>query len=175
MIAPNIEVDLTRCRADHSFVFALRCRARLFANCLAHHIGHGKPQRILLQGLVHHRPVVAATSSRARLECRQHGIICFMVKRDLPLISTCSFVSWSTTLARLGSAYRALFRRQLDAEATSDVRQALRLGIPLGSERFVDVICARLGIRRNTGKRGRIAGDATDSRPVHTEQQGFGF
>ena len=51
------------------------------------------------------------------------------------------------------AAYRALFRPQLDAEAASDVREALKLGMPLGSERFAEAICARLGIRRNTGKR----------------------
>jgi putative transposase len=51
------------------------------------------------------------------------------------------------------SAYRALFRPQLDADA----------------------ICARLGIRRNTGKRGRKLGDETESPPVRIEQQGFGF
>ncbi|MDO8789728.1 MAG: hypothetical protein Q7J42_16760 [Sulfuritalea sp.] len=73
------------------------------------------------------------------------------------------------------SAYRALFRRQLDAAAASEVRQALRLGMPLGSERFADAVCARLGIRRNTGKRGRTPGEDPTSRTALTEQQGFGF
>jgi putative transposase len=72
-------------------------------------------------------------------------------------------------------AYRALFRPQLDAEATSEVRQALKLGMPLGSERFAETICARLRIRRNTGKRGRAPGDEPESRTAPTEQQGFGF
>jgi putative transposase len=72
-------------------------------------------------------------------------------------------------------AYRALFRPQLDAEAASEVREALKLGMPLGSERFAETICARLGIRRNTGKRGRVPGNEPDSRPVRAEQQGFGF
>ena len=72
-------------------------------------------------------------------------------------------------------SYRALFRPQLDAEAASEVRQALKLGMPLGNERFAEAICARLGIRRNTGKRGRTPGDEADSRPARLEQQGFGF
>ena len=73
------------------------------------------------------------------------------------------------------SAYRVLFRPQLDAEAASEVREALKLGIPLGSQRFAEAICARLGIRRNTGKRGRAPGDKPESRTALTEQQGFGF
>ncbi|MCX7167619.1 MAG: hypothetical protein NTV11_15280 [Rhodocyclales bacterium] len=72
-------------------------------------------------------------------------------------------------------AYRALFRPQLDAEAASEVRQALKLGMPLGNERFAEAICARLGIRRNSGKRGRTPGDEPESRTALTEQQGFGF
>ncbi len=72
-------------------------------------------------------------------------------------------------------AYRALFRPQLDAEAASEVRDALKLGMPLGSERFAETICARLGLRRNTGKRGRAPRDERESRPARVEQQGFGF
>jgi hypothetical protein len=53
--------------------------------------------------------------------------------------------------------------------------EALRLGMPLGSERFAEAICARLGIRRNSGKRGRKPGDETESPPLRVEQQGFGF
>lgn len=73
------------------------------------------------------------------------------------------------------NAYRALFRPQLDADAASDVRLALKLGMPLGSERFAATICARLGIRLNTGKRGRAPGDERESPMALTEQQGFGF
>ena len=71
--------------------------------------------------------------------------------------------------------YRALFRPQLDDDAASDVREALKLGMPLGSERFAETICARLGIRRNTGKRGRATSEERDAATVATEQQGFGF
>ena len=73
------------------------------------------------------------------------------------------------------NAYRALFRPQLDDDAASEVREALKLGMPLGSERFAEAICARLGVRRNTGKRGRVPGDELDTQPVPTEQHGFGF
>ena len=57
------------------------------------------------------------------------------------------------------SAYRSLFRPQLDAAA--DIRQALQLGMPVGNNgRFAEAICARAGIRRNSGKRGRPVGGA---------------
>jgi len=68
-----------------------------------------------------------------------------------------------------------LFRPQLDGDAASEVREALKLGMPLGSERFAEAICARLGMRRNTGKRGRAPGDERGSPIALTEQQGFGF
>ena len=71
--------------------------------------------------------------------------------------------------------YRTLFRPQLDDDAASEVREAMRLGMPLGSERFAETICARLGIRRNTGRRGRAPGDERESPMALTEQQGFGF
>lgn len=74
------------------------------------------------------------------------------------------------------AAYRALFRPELDAEAAADIRKALQLGMPVGNERFADLICGRLGIRRNTGQRGR------PNRPVDevnaqamTSQPDFGF
>ncbi len=73
------------------------------------------------------------------------------------------------------AAYRALFRPQLDAEAASDIRDALKLGMPLGSERFLETICARLGVRHNSGRRGRSRGENTPPPVPQTEQQGFGF
>lgn len=73
------------------------------------------------------------------------------------------------------TAYRALFRPQLDLDAASEVREALKLGMPLGSQRFAATVCAQLGVRRNTGKRGRAPRDERDSLPVRIEQQGFGF
>lgn len=38
-----------------------------------------------------------------------------------------------------------------------------------------EAICARLGIRRNSGKRGRTPGGDPESRPAPAEQQGFEF
>ena len=73
------------------------------------------------------------------------------------------------------AAYRALFRPQLDEEAADDIRAALRLGMPLGSERFAEAICARLGVRRNSGKRGRAAGEAKPQGRHALEQHDFGF
>lgn len=71
--------------------------------------------------------------------------------------------------------YRALFRPQLNEEAASEIREALKLGMPLGSDRFSEAICAQVGIRRNSGKRGRIAGEGRGADASLREQQGFGF
>ena len=54
-------------------------------------------------------------------------------------------------------------------------RNVMLTPLVAGSERFAEAICARLGIRRNTGKRGRTPGDERESPMVLTEQQGFGF
>ncbi|MDP3515100.1 MAG: transposase [Sulfuritalea sp.] len=78
---------------------------------------------------------------------------------DTRLTPHSAYLGLDVGFASCCAAYRALFRPQLDADAASDVRQALRLGMPLGSERFAEAICARLGIRRNTGKRGRTHAD----------------
>lgn len=71
-------------------------------------------------------------------------------------------------------AYRALFRPQLDSEAAADIREALNLGMPLGGERFAETLCAKLGIRWNSGKRGRARGKA-QGQQSGLEQGDFGF
>jgi putative transposase len=43
------------------------------------------------------------------------------------------------------TAYRALFRPLLDTEAAVDIRQALRLGMPVGQGRFAEEVCAKKG------------------------------
>ncbi len=53
------------------------------------------------------------------------------------------------------SAYRALFRAQLDAEAISDIRLALNQNQPLGNERFYRHIEQMTGQRRESKPRGR--------------------
>lgn len=78
------------------------------------------------------------------------------------------------SLAR-GQAYRALFRPQLDAEAAADIGQALRLGMPVGHGRFAEAICEQLGIRFNSGKRGRPLATGDDSPWQAETQQDFGF
>ena len=56
--------------------------------------------------------------------------------------------------AKVGAGGTAKSRlRQTKSGAASDVRELLKLGMSLSSERFAQAICARLGIRRNTGKR----------------------
>lgn len=76
------------------------------------------------------------------------------------------------------AAYRALFRTELDAEAVDDIHKALQLGMPLGSECFAEAICTRLGIRHNSGRRGRpVRPDEMADTPVQTPagQGDFGF
>jgi putative transposase len=52
-------------------------------------------------------------------------------------------------------AYRALFRSELDEEALADIRLALSQGQPPGSERFSEIMCAAVGVRRAQRKPGR--------------------
>ena len=98
-----------------------------------------------------------------------------LAQRDARLTPHSLYLGLDADAALRRQAYRTLFRPQLDAEAVSEVRQALKLGMPLGNERFAEAICARLGIRRNSGKRGRTPGDEPASQPTRVEQQGFGF
>lgn len=73
------------------------------------------------------------------------------------------------------AVYRGLFRRELDDDAASDIREAMKLGMPLGSNRFAEAICARLGVRSNSGKRGRIAGQPISLSDTTIEQRTLGF
>lgn len=73
------------------------------------------------------------------------------------------------------AAYRALFRPHLDAEAAEDIRQALRLGMPVGSERFAKTVCANVGVRFNSGRRGRPEGNPLKEVQKAEEQADFGF
>lgn len=94
---------------------------------------------------------------------------------DARLASHATYLALGATDAERRQAYQALFRPQLDEEAAQDIRAALRLGMPLGSERFAQMICARVGVRQNTGKRGRRAGGEGGPSGLTGEQQGFGF
>lgn len=48
---------------------------------------------------------------------------------------------------------------------------SLSLGMPLGNERFAETICARLGVRRNSGKRGRPVREDAAAQSAVIEQQ----
>ena len=50
--------------------------------------------------------------------------------------------------------YRGLFRSELDGDALADIRLALAQGQLLGSERFSEIMCAAVGIRRTQRKPG---------------------
>lgn len=72
------------------------------------------------------------------------------------------------------TAYRALFRCELDEDALGDIRLALSQGQPLGHGRFGDRICAAAGVRRTQKRPGRPVGNL--NQPGETETQtGFGF
>jgi putative transposase len=53
------------------------------------------------------------------------------------------------------TAYRALFRSQLDDDPIDDIRQTLQQGQPLGNSRFLDQIERMTGERREAKPRGR--------------------
>jgi putative transposase len=59
------------------------------------------------------------------------------------------------TPAQRQSAYRALFRDQLDKAAIDDIRLALNQNQPLGNERFLSKIESAVGVRREARPRGR--------------------
>lgn len=70
--------------------------------------------------------------------------------------------------ARL-TAYRALFRPELDAKAIGDIRMALNQGQPLGDSRFIDGIERATGQRREAKPRGRPRKPAAD--PIGPQEQ----
>jgi len=71
-------------------------------------------------------------------------------------------------------AYRALFRIELDGAALSDIRLALAQGQPLGSERFSEIMCAAVGVRRAQRRPGRPVAKHVQSVRVD-DQTDFGF
>jgi putative transposase len=70
------------------------------------------------------------------------------------------------------SAYRALFRSELDDEAMADIRSALMQGQALGSEWFKESISAATGVRRGRLRRGR---PEKGSESMREDQTGCGF
>ncbi|MEO7623026.1 MAG: transposase [Gallionella sp.] len=72
------------------------------------------------------------------------------------------------------AAYRALFRSELDEAALTDIRLALAQGQPLGSERFSEIMCAAVGVRRAQRRPGRPIAAPEQSERVE-DQTDFGF
>ncbi len=72
------------------------------------------------------------------------------------------------------SAYRALFRPQLDRAAIDDIRLALNQNQPLGSERFYAKIEKMTGQRREARARGRPKLE-TNADTTHKGQRELGF
>lgn len=72
------------------------------------------------------------------------------------------------------AAYRSLFRSELDDEALTDIRLALAQGQPLGSERFSEIMCAAVGVRRAQRRPGRPKTAHIQSDRVE-DQSDFGF
>ena len=72
------------------------------------------------------------------------------------------------------AAYRALFRSELDDAALADIRLALAQGQPLGSERFTEIMCAAVGVRRAQRRPGRPIAKRDQSTEVE-DQTDFGF
>ena len=70
--------------------------------------------------------------------------------------------------------YRGLFRSELDEAALADIRVALAQGQPLGSERFSEIMCAAVGVRRAQRRPGRPMVKLEQSERVE-DQSDFGF
>ena len=81
----------------------------------------------------------------------------------------------SSSRTQREQAYRALFRPHLDAEAATDIRQALQLGMPIGRDRFAELVCATAGVRFNSGKRGRPESKPQNELVPMAGQEDFGF
>ena len=72
---------------------------------------------------------------------------------------------------RRQTAYRALFRAQLDGAAIDDIRLALNQNQPLGNSRFYARIEKATGVRRQARQRGRPRLEA-DAEQVMVAGQG---
>lgn len=70
--------------------------------------------------------------------------------------------------------YRGLFRSELDNDALADIRLALAQGQPLGSERFSEIMCVAVGVRRARRRPGRPVAALDQSERVE-DQTDFGF
>ena len=85
------------------------------------------------------------------------------------------YLAQGSSAEERAQAYRALFRPHLDAEAATDIRQALQLGMPIGRDRFAELVCATAGVRFNSGKRGRPESKPQNELVPMAGQEDFGF
>ena len=81
------------------------------------------------------------------------------------------YLSLGVTEQERQSAYRALFRAQLEGEAINDIRLALNQSQPLGNERFYQHIEQMTGQRREGKPRGRprVASEEDNNRTSQGE------
>ena len=76
--------------------------------------------------------------------------------KDDPLLTPHPvFSALGSTQSERLTAYRALFRPELDGDAIGDIRMALDQGQPLGDSRFLASIERATGQRREAKPRGR--------------------
>ena len=106
------------------------------------------------------------------------GKFCLTCALEFPILLPGAIITPHPLYQALGatskerqSAYRALFRTQLDGEAINDIRLALNQSQPLGNERFYQHIEQMTGQRLEGKPRGRprvakVDGDAAEYIPI---------
>lgn len=82
---------------------------------------------------------------------RSHGL----GQEDARLTPHTLYQSLGNTDQERQSAYRSLFRTELDREAIDDIRLAINQDQPIGNERFLAKIEKMTGVRRKARPRGR--------------------
>lgn len=83
------------------------------------------------------------------LNGRGDGNYCCADPFSIPLYLA---LGWDEVACR--TAYRALFRANLEEMALDDIRKAVQQGLPLGNDRFREQVEAVLGRRMTLGRRG---------------------
>ena len=85
------------------------------------------------------------------------------------------YLALGTTDKQRRTAYRALFRAELDTEAIADIRMALNQNQVLGNERFHRKIENATGERREARPRGRPRTGHEVTGGLHGEQRELGI
>jgi putative transposase len=81
------------------------------------------------------------------------------------------YLALGQTAKQRQSAYRALFRAQLDADPIGDIRLALNQNQPLGNARFYARIEKVTGQRREPKPRGRPRVEVRDERTIARQRK----